>query len=435
MNPIQKLLPPALIEQHCRELNYFWRERDFGPVVTLLACLWKHMHGALQSSRDTEDYLYSLDSQRPLDTRLKERDGSDFCKARKRLPEAVFKWAAEHAGRLASQSLAGWKFQGMPVWLADGTTLRTANTKALETCFGRSRNGARASRSPLMRLVLLVCAGTGAVLHLASGAYATSEQALFLQLLESIPAGVLLVADRGYASFLFFALMHRRGAHLLTRLRADRFTKKPKRKLGYRDTLHDWARPGPSQSKFPELLLSCLSSLEVRVIEREIIRKGYRTWTLRIVTTLTDPILYPANDLVEMYMRRWYIETTLRTLKTHGHMAHLTGRTPDVVRKEIYSAILTHNCVAALMVQSGEAPELLSPTRAREIVILYTGHMAFAPTVLLPAFFQMMLRMIATALQLPQERGPEPRAIIQRPGTFPVLMTSRDQWKRDYDVA
>ena len=434
LNPIQSILPASLIEQHCRALKYTWRERDFGPAVTLLACLWKHLHAALKSSRATEDYLVSLASGRSAGKAPKERDGSDFCKARMRLPEAVFKWAAEHAGRLATQ-FGAWNFHAMPVWLADGTTLRTPNTKALENYFGRSRNAARASRSPLLRLVLLVCAGTGAVLQLASGAYATSEQALFLQLLESIPARIVLVADRGYASFLFFALMHRRGAHLLTRLHAKRFTKEPKRKLGDRDTLHDWARPALSQSKFPELLEGCAPSLEVRVIERQIVRKGYRTWTLRIVTTLTDPLLYPADELVELYMRRWYIETTLRTLKTHSHMAHLTGKTPDVVRKEIHSAILAHNCVAALMAQSGEVPELLSPTRARDIVMLYAGHMAFAPTVLLPRFFNAMLFMIATALQPPQERGPEPRAIIQRPSTFPVLMTSRDQWKRDYHAA
>jgi hypothetical protein len=74
-------------------------------------------------------------------------------------------------------------------------------------------------------------------------------------------------------------------------------------------------------------------------------------------------------------------------------------------------------------------PELLSPKRARDIAQTYAGHMAFAPTVKLPGLFKEMLRMIATALLLPQERGPEPRAIVQRPSTFPVLMTSRTEWK------
>ena len=108
---------------------------------------------------------------------------------------------------------------------------------------------------------------------------------------------------------------------------------------------------------------------------------------------------------------------------------------PDVVEKEIRSALLAYNCVTALMAQSGEAPRLLSPVRARNIVMQYAGYMSFQPTAWLMAFFNKMLKMITTALQLPQERGPEPRAAIQRPGTFPVLMTSRAEWKRRLYVA
>jgi hypothetical protein len=433
LNPVQKLLPGRRIEAYCHETKYTWRERELGPVVTLLACVWKHLHPELVSARVTEDYLCSLSSAKDRQV-LGERDGSGFCKARLRLPVDVFRWAATQVGQQASRTQAQL-CHGLPVYLVDGTTLRTPNTLELETHFGRSRNAARKSRSPLVRLVLWVCASTGAVLQLASGAYATSEQALFLQLLKTLTAPALLVADRGYFSFLFFALVSQHRAELLTRIPSRCFTKRPLRKLGYRDLLYEWKRPPLAQSRFPELLDACPQLLLVRVIEREIVRKGYRTWTLRIATTLTDPQRYPAEELADLYLRRWRVETTFRTLKTYSHLAHLTGKTPATVRKEIYSAVLAHNCVAALMAESGEAPELLSPTRAREILMLYSGHMAFAATVLLPGFYREMLRMIATALQLPQERGPEPRAIVQRPSTFPVLMTSRDVWKHEYKTA
>jgi hypothetical protein len=84
------------------------------------------------------------------------------------------------------------------------------------------------------------------------------------------------------------------------------------------------------------------------------------------------------------------------------------------------------------MAESGTVPRLISTTQAREIILNQSEHMAFAATVLLPKIFKEMLNLIATALQLPQERGPEPRAIVQRPSTFPVLMMSRDQWKCAY---
>jgi hypothetical protein len=422
--PVRGLLPNQAIENCCRQLEHEWRDRVFNPVVTVLVCLWKHFQPGLVSVRASEDFAYSLAGAPRVPA---PRDGKDFCEARARLPEAVFQWAAEHVGSLAQQA-AAHLYRGLNVILADGTTVRTPNTDALDKCFGRSRNAVRKSRSPLMRLVLLVCAGCSAVLHVNMGAYAVSEQALFIGLLSYFKPDMLLIADRGYASFVLLNLVRQRQTHFLVRV-SSRMLKTSKRTLGYRDDVREWKCPAPSQTVFAQLLDQMPDSMDVRVIERAIRRAGYRTWTLRIATSLLDPVMYPAEELIELYLRRWRIETALRTLKTHGHMARLTGKTPDIARKEVHCAVLAHNCVCALMAQSGEAPELLSPKRAREIAQTYAGHMAFAPTTQLPSLFNEMLRMIATALQLPQERGPEPRAIIQRPSTFPVLMTTREKWK------
>lgn len=428
--PVRELLSNPLIENRCRQVGHEWRDRVFNPVVTLLVCLWKHFQPGLVSVRAAEDYAYSLAG---VPKAPKPRDGKDFCEARARLPEAVFQWGAEHVGALAHQA-AAHVYRGLSVILTDGTTIRTANTEALDTRFGRSRNAKRKSRSPLMRLVLLVCAGCSAVLNVTIGAYADSEHALFMSLLTQFKPNMLLIADRGFASFVLLSLVRQRQTHFLVRV-SSRMLKVSKRPLGYREDIREWRRPSPSQTVFAHLLDHLSESMEVRVIERSIRRAGYRTWTLRIATSLLDPVMYPAEDLIELYLRRWRIETALRTLKTHGHMARLTGKTPDVACKEVHCAVLAHNCVCALMAQSGEAPELLSPKRAREIAQTYAGHMAFAPTVKLPGLFKEMLRMIATALQMPQERGPEPRAIAQRPSTFPVLMTSRDEWKANTKTA
>jgi hypothetical protein len=43
--PIQALLPAAVIEGFCREAGYAWRERKWGPAVTVLACFWKQLVG------------------------------------------------------------------------------------------------------------------------------------------------------------------------------------------------------------------------------------------------------------------------------------------------------------------------------------------------------------------------------------------------------
>ena len=423
LNPVRLLLPTALVEQWCREAGYAWRERVLGPVVTVLACVWKHLQPNVVSARDVEDGFAEL-ARVGRDT---TRSGSDFCQARSRLPLAVFREALQHVGDAASQA-AGMLFHNLRVWVVDGTTLRTSNTAELESHFGRASNGKRASRSPVARLLVLICAGSGGVLNALTGSYVTSEMALFIRMLTVMPAGGLVVADRAYGSFLLCCLVPFRGSHLVARLRAERPNAKRKR-LGYRDHLEEWKRPRREHSAFPELLMTCPKTIWVRVIERQVVRRGYKTWTLRIVTTLLDPKRYPANELTELYFRRWRIETALRTLKTHYQMAQLKGKTPDIVEKEILSTMLAYNCVVALMGESGEAPELISPVRARNIVMRYAGYMAFLSVYRMKEFYNEMLGMIAKAVQLPQEREPEPRAVIQRPGTFPVLMMTREQWK------
>ena len=424
MLPVRMLLPRREVDACCFQQNYRWRNRVFNPMVTLLVCVWKHLQPGLVSARAVEDCAQSLAG---VSTGSGVRDGKDFCEARARLPEAVFQWAFQRVGAVAQQA-AAHVYRGLTAVMVDGTTLRTANTSALEERFGRSRNGVRSSRSPLMRVVLLVCAGCGAVLNTSIGAYADSEHALCMPLLMRLMPNLLLIADAGYASFVLLSFVRWRQSHFVVRV-SSRMLKVRKKTLGYRDDLREWKRPARSQSVWSALLPILEATMDVRVIERQIARAGYRTWTLRIATSLLDAEKYPADELIELYLRRWRIELGLRTLKTHGHMARLTGKTPDIACKEVHSAVLAHNCVCALMAQSGEAPELLSAKRAREIAMIYAGHMAFAPTLRLPGLFKEMLKMIATALQLPQERGPDPRAIIQRPSTFPVLMTSRQEWK------
>jgi hypothetical protein len=429
MNPVRLLLPTALIEQWCRELGYSWRERVLGPVVTVLACVWKHMQPKVVSARDVEDGI----AEWCQNHEVCGRSGSDFCQARKRLPQALLQRAVEHVGDVATQCCAPM-FHGLRVWLVDGSSVRVPNTRVLDAHYGRSTNGTTWSKTPVARLLLLVCAGSGAVLNVLTGAYRDSEQALFMRLMENLAAGGLIVADRAFGSFVQCCRVQFRGSHLLARLRADRQGKKVKR-LGHRDKLVEWHRPQPKDSAFAELLADCPPRIYVRVIERSMHRRGYRSWKLLLVTTLLDPVAYPASGLVEMYLKRWNIETVFRTLKTHYGMERLSGKTPNVAEKEIFSTILAYNCVVALMCQSGEAPELISPIRAKNIVMRYAHYMSHAGTWQLVPMFKLMLKFIATALQLPQERVSQPRAILRHKTSYPFLKGSRDDWRRHYLAA
>ncbi|MBV8070757.1 MAG: IS4 family transposase [Acidobacteriaceae bacterium] len=421
------LLPTREIESWCHAEGYVWRRRIWEPVVTLLACVFKQLTRG--STREVEDWIASLYGDGSA-----QRYGSNFCAARQRLPLSIFKRAVKHVGGIVTNT-SGLTMKDLRVWLLDGTTLRTVNTRCNDAQFGRSRNSVRESRSPILRMILLACAGSGAVLDVAIGPYVTSELALFGEMLRSFPANGLLVADSCYATFMSLTMVQRRGSHLLARYRKNHQRCLVKR-LARGDELHRWKRPSHSTVVlWAKEVAGCPEFMEVRIISGNVVRKGYRTWELCLATTLLDPKQYPADELIALYLRRWDVELSLRTLKTDYQMAQLTAKSPELVHKEILSMVLAYNCVVATIAASGQSVRRVSHVRARTLLLLYSERMVAASTVRLPSLHKEMLKFIATAMLTLQVRLPQPRAIVQRPSPYPVLMTTRDKWRREYYAA
>ncbi len=71
----------------------------------------------------------------------------------------------------------------------------------------------------------------------------------------------------------------------------------------------------------------------------------------RIVTSLLDPIRYPATDLVCAYHERWEIEITIDELDTHQRVVGrpLRSQQPVGVLQELYGLLPTHYLVRAIM--------------------------------------------------------------------------------------
>jgi hypothetical protein len=427
LNPVRNVLSNEQILGWCRRYGHVWRRRRFCPVVSLLACMFKQLQTV--SSRAVEDYLALLAPQ----IKQSLRDGRDFCNARARLPIPVFQQAMKHMAAAAS-SAAELRYKQMKVCLIDGTTARTQRTQSNREAFHSSTNQHGKSRSPVMRLVILVCAGCGVVCELAFSPYDVAEARLFALIIFRLASGILLIADTTACSFMTFAIAQSRGSHMLCPLRPDRKRMISKR-LGKGETLELWSRPGPSKIAYPLTLSQLPRVLEVRVIECIVHRKGYRDYKLTLATTLLDPLQYPRHELLALYLQRWNIETDIRTLK-HAHgLETLTGKTPQITCREMFSAVLAYNAVRLLMAQSGGMPRRLSHQRALLMICNISSQMAAVSEIHLPAMFQTLLQSIRTATAPTQERPPEPRAILQRHRGFPYLKTSRKVWRARHRVA
>jgi hypothetical protein len=71
-----------------------------------------------------------------------------------------------------------------------------------------------------------------------------------------------------------------------------------------------------------------------------------------VVSTLLDAEEATAGDLAELYRARWNAELDLRSLKQTMQMDILRCKTPELVRKEIWTHILAYNLIRTIIAQA-----------------------------------------------------------------------------------
>jgi IS4 transposase len=87
-----------------------------------------------------------------------------------------------------------------------------------------------------------------------------------------------------------------------------------------------------------------------------------------VVTTLLDPKQTTKEDVATLDRARWHNELDLRSLKSTMPMGELRCKTPELVRKEVWTHILAYNLIRTVMAQAaarhGVAPRVISFTGA-----------------------------------------------------------------------
>ena len=81
-------------------------------------------------------------------------------------------------------------------------------------------------------------------------------------------------------------------------------------------------------------------TLTLREVKFRVTIPGYRTKTITIVTTLTDPKAYSREDLAELYGFRWNAELDIRQIKQTLHLDHVRCKSPAMVRRELWVTLL-----------------------------------------------------------------------------------------------
>jgi len=372
--------------------------------------------------------LVALGRRRPSD------NTGDYCRARAKFPEPVIRrLTLDTSSRLEQQVPSAWLWHGRHVKLVDGTTSTAADTPANQNVWPQQPQQAAGLGFPILRIVVLLSLATAMVCGMAMGPYAgkeTSELALFRELLGQLAAGDILLADRYYCSYFQIALLRELDVDFVTRLHQCRTADfRRGQALGKHDHLIMWSRPVRPTWMDPATYDRMPPSLTLREVRVDVQEAGFRVESLVVVSTLTDARQYTREELAQLYRQRWMAELDIRAIKESLGLDVLRCKSPEMVRKELWTGLLAYNLIRQTMAQSaaehGVSPRQLSFTAAMQQLA--------ATWCLLPLAAEHLARLLIDVHRehlAHHEVGHrpnriEPRAVKRRPKPHALLTTPR----------
>lgn len=430
--PFADVLPAERVQKALDEEGASWREVVYTPAVTLWAFLTQVSSPDASCRAAVARVLAWLVGQ---GRRLCSPKTDPYCKARQRLPEAVFKrLVRETGGALQNDMPNEWLWKNRRVKLADGTTVSMPDTPANQQAYPQAATQKPGLGFPIARMVVIFCLATGAALDAAIGRYQgkkTGENALLRELESAFEPGDVLLADRYFGGWFDIAWWVRRGVDVVVRLHQHRRCDLRRgRRLGRNDHCTVWTKPQRPAWMDEETYRSFPDELELREVRVTIPQAGFRTREVVVVTTMLDPEQVPSADLASLYRARWHAELDLRSLKITLGMDVLRCLSPDMVRKEIWAHLLAYNLIRTLMAQAAHENELLprdiSFKGAQQTVAAFADRLIDAEDDM--TFYELCAELLtAIAAHRVGDRPDriEPRARKRRPKHYPYLMTPR----------
>jgi len=345
------ILPPGCLDNHPAKAHS--RERRLPLNRTFWCWLWQ----ILQCNTSCREVMKQVAMLFALQGRAIDENSSAYCQSRKLIRPGLVQQIYLHIARGAFCRAGSTQWlQGRRLKALDGTSARLADTPENQAAFPQPGSQKPGAGFPVMKIVALFCVASGAIVGHATGNLWTSEISLAAQLINSLAAGDVLIVDRGFCNYTLAALLGRNQVDVIARVpttvRHIDF-RQGKKRLGSKDALFIWKKSKrPCRWLALDQWLGLAETLPVRILRVRIHCAGSRVKTLTLMTTLLDPVLYPAREIAEAYRLRWREEMCFDDLKTTLHMAHLKCLSPQMVKKEVCMFLIAHNLLRCLMAQA-----------------------------------------------------------------------------------
>ncbi len=438
--PFSDILSTGLIEQALTALQVGLVNCVYTPLVTLRVFLGQVL-SADHSCRAAVARLIAYRVARKQ--RACSPETSAYCQARKRLPEEFFSQIARQTGRqLDAKAKADWLWKNRRVYIFDGATVSMPDTYANQQAYPQPPQQKPGLGFPLMRIAVIFSLACGAVLDVGMCRYAgkgQSELALLRQLWSIFQPGSIMLADRLMCAWTELVMLKQRDVDSVCRFTSHRKADfRRGKRLGKDDHIVTWYKPGKPRSIDRQTYNTLPESLTIRECRVPIAQPGFRVKVVVIATTLLDHVAYPPSELATLYRARWNAELDLKSLKQTLQMDVLRCKTPELVRKELWTHILAYNLMRTIIAQAAHKHDVeprsisfkgaIQTLEAFQPVIALQGEYDAAHRL---SLYQILLDAIATHRVADRPDRYELRAKKRHHRNFAYLRKPRAQIKRD----
>jgi hypothetical protein len=422
------LLPAPLLSSEDDGPNS--RERAFPLRLTFECFLWQ-MLNFKTSCREVVRQVQALRTLLGLSP-ISEGD-SAYIQARLRFPKERLEKALDSTAQTADRRVGpSPQLQGRPVKVVDGSSTQLSDTPANQQRYPQPGSQKPGCGFPVMKFVVLFSLCSGAVLNVLLGNLHHHDLRLLRGVWDQLKKGDILLGDRAYGEYTTLAGLPQQGVDVVARLHQRRKVDFRKaRRLGQNDGLLVWTKSGQqSEILSPNEWDLLPAQITVRIVRFTTVIRGFRNRRITLVTSLLDAQLYPAEELVALYARRWRLELCLRDIKTTLGMEQLRCKTPDMAEKELLAYLVAHNLVRCLMAEAVATHrvelERVSFKGSLDALRQFSAAISRAPNrKLRRQLWSDQLRALARDLAPLRPNRTEPRAVKRRPKPFPLLNKPR----------
>ncbi len=419
------ILPAQHIRTICHELGYRFRQRQLGPVETLTLFLIQILHGntACSHLRHLAGMTASV---------------SAYCQARMRLRvellRRLLRWVTAAMRRIDDDAS---RYHGHRVFHMDGSSFSMPDTPDLQKTFGQPGGQRKGCGFPTAHLLALTDADTGLILDVIASPLRTHDISVAPCVHPRLRPGDLLVADRGFCGYAHVALLYQAEVHAIFRIHQARIvdftpgrrhsrgkndraglpTSRWIRAIAQADQMVQWRRPTICPHWMTRDEFTSLPEwLTIREVRYRVEADGYRTRTITLATTLLDETIYSQEEVAELYVQRWRIETGFRHLKITMGMDVLRCQTAAGVLKELLMFVLVYNLIRCVMLDAARR-QGVPPDRISFVDALRWLRTAPCWTSAPPA-------LIVNAIRPGRQH---PRAVKRRPKQYSLLTQPRQE--------